>query len=204
MPGIEGRLLIALGSAYLVSLFASMAVSLTVTPVLSALLLNDRSLAGHEKETKIVQKIKKRITPWIYLCITNVKIIGSVTVIALFLTAGMYFFAGKEGIPPFNEGSMVAMVFLPPGTALSTTNEYMIKLEKAILQVEGVRQVSNIAGRASADPHGGSANSSEVQIALKPGFEDDRDRIFKDIRKVTSKIININFYKFIQYTFKPH
>ena len=193
MPGIEGRLLIALGSAYLVSLFASMVVSLTVTPVLSALLLSDKSLAGHEKETKIVQKIKKRITPWIYWCITNVKIIGSVTVVALFLTVGMYFFAGKEGIPPFNEGSMVAMVFLPPGTALSTTNEYMIRLEKAILQVEGVRQVSNIAGRASADPHGGSANSSEVQIALKPGFEDSRDRIFKDIQAVLDRFGGADF-----------
>ncbi len=193
MPGIEGRLLIALGSAYLVSLFASMAVSLTVTPVLSALLLNDKSLAKHEKETRVVQKIKERITPWIHWCIMNVKIIGSVTVVALFLTVGMYFFAGKEGIPPFNEGSMVAMVFLPPGTALSTTNEYIIKLENAILQVEGVRQVSNIAGRALADPHGGSANSSEVQIALKPGFEGERNRIFKDIQAVLDRFGGADF-----------
>jgi HME family heavy-metal exporter len=193
MPDIEGRLLVALGSAYLVSLIASMLVSLTVTPVLSALLLNDRSLRGHEKETKIVQKIKKQITPWIYWCIKNVKIISGVTAIAFFLTIGMYFFAGKEGIPPFNEGSMVAMVFLPPGTALSATNEYIIKLEKALLQIEGVRQVSNIAGRASADPHGGSPNSSEVQIALKPGFESDRDRIMKDIQKTLNRFGNADF-----------
>ncbi|MDO8572594.1 MAG: efflux RND transporter permease subunit [bacterium] len=193
MPGIEGRLLVALGAAYLVSIVASMVVSLTVTPVLSALLLNDKSLAGHEKETKIVQKIKERITPWIYWCITNVKIIGSITVIALFLTVGMYFFAGKEGIPPFNEGSMVVMLFLPPGTALSTTNEYVIKLENALLQVKGVRQVSNIAGRASADPHGGSANSSEVQIALKPGFEGERTRIFVDIQAVLGRFGDADF-----------
>ena len=193
MPGIEGRLLIALGTAYLVSLFASMAVSLTVTPVLSALLLGDKSLAKHKTETKIVQKIKEHMTPWIYWCIAHVKIIGSITVVALVITAGMYFFAGKEGIPPFNEGSMVAMVFLPPNTALSTTNEYMIKLEKAILQVEGVRQVSNIAGRALADPHGGSANSSEVQIALKPGLEGERDRIFKDIQAVLDRFGGADF-----------
>ncbi|OGH92594.1 MAG: hypothetical protein A2563_02870 [Candidatus Magasanikbacteria bacterium RIFOXYD1_FULL_40_23] len=193
MPGIEGRLLIALGSAYLVSLFASMAISLTVTPVLSALLLNDKSLAKHEKETKVVQKIKEYITPWINWCIINVKIITGVTIVALFLTVGMYFFAGKEGIPPFNEGSMVAMVFLPPGTALSTTNDYMAKLEKAILQVEGVRQVSNIAGRASADPHGGSANSSEVQIALKPEFEGERDQILEDIQAVLDRFGGADF-----------
>lgn len=193
IPGIEGKLLIALGSAYLVSLFASMVVSLTVTPVLSALLLNDKSLAGHEKETKVVQKIKEKITPWIHWCITNVKIIGSITVVALLLTVGMYLFAGKEGIPPFNEGGMVAMVFLPPGTALSTTNEYMRKLEDEILQVKGVRQVSNIAGRAPADPHGGSANSSEMQIALKDGFESERDRIFADIQAVLDKFGGADF-----------
>jgi CzcA family heavy metal efflux pump len=187
MPGIEGRLLIALGAAYLLSLFASMIVSLTVTPVLAALLLNDQSLAGHEKETRIVQKIKERIAPLIYWCIANVKMAGRITIAALLLTVLLYFFAGKEGIPPFNEGSMVAMVFLPPGTALSTTNEYVTKLENALLQVRGVRQVSNIAGRAPADPHGGSANSSEVQIALQSGFEDERDRIFTDIQAVLDR-----------------
>lgn len=193
MPGIEGRLLGALGSAYLVSLFASMIISLTVTPVLSAILLNDKSLKGHEKETRVVQYIKKKITPWIYWCIGHVKIIGTVTIIALFMTVGLYVFAGKEGIPPFNEGSMVVMVYLPPGTALSTTNEYITKLETSLLQIKGIRQVSNIAGRAKADPHGGGANTSEVQIALKEGFQGERDRIFKDIQAVLDKFGNADF-----------
>ncbi len=193
IPGIEGKLIIALGTAYLVSLFASMAVSLTVTPVLSALLLNDRSLKGHEQETKIVQKIKARITPWIHWCIRNVNIIASITAAALLLTVGMYSFAGKAGIPPFNEGSMVVMVYLPPGTALTTTNDYATKLETAILRVPGVRQVSNIAGRAPADPHGGSANSSEMQIALTPGFAGEHDRIFTEIQAVLDRFGGADF-----------
>lgn len=193
MPGVEGRLLIALGAAYLVSLLASMAVSLTVTPVLSALLLNDASLVGHEKETRIVQKIKETITPWIYWCIERVKWLVIAVVSVLVVTAGLYTLAGKEGIPPFNEGSMVVMLFLPPGTALSTTNEYVTKLEQSLLQVKGVQQVSNIAGRASADPHGGSTNSSEVQIALNPGFEADRDRIMRDIQAVLDRTGGADF-----------
>lgn len=193
MPGIEGRLLGSLGAAYLVSLVASMAVALTVIPVLSVFLLNNKSLEKHEKETKIVRKIKERITPWIYWCVSNVKIVGSVILIALFITFGTYFFMGKEGIPPFNEESMVIMLYLPPGTALSTTNEYVIKLQKALLQVEGVRQVSNIAGRAPADPHGGSPNSSEVQIALKSGFEEERVRITSDIQTVLDKFGGADF-----------
>ncbi|MDO8558697.1 MAG: efflux RND transporter permease subunit [bacterium] len=193
MPGIEGRLLIALGSAYLVSLFASMMVSLTVTPVLSALLLNDGSLYRHKQETRVVQKIKECIAPWIHWCIRNIKILVTATIAALVLTAGMYFFAGKEGIPPFNEGSMVAMVFLPPGTALSTTNAYMVKLEHALLQVKGVRQVSNIAGRAPADPHGGSANSSEMQIALEAGYEHERELMMREIQTVLDRFGNADF-----------
>ncbi len=192
MPGIEGRLLIALGSAYLVSLIASMMISLTVTPVLSSFLLNDKSLVKHEKETAIVRHIKTWITPRIRWCIENVKILGSAVVVALILTVGAYFFAGKEGIPPFNEGSMTAMIFLPPGTALSTTNEYVEKIQIALLKVKGVRQVSNIAGRSPADPHAGNVNSSEVQIALKPGFEGERDRIFKDIQAVLDRFSGIN------------
>lgn len=193
MPDIEGRLLVALGSAYLVSLVASLAVSLTVTPVLSALLLSDKSLYGHEKETTIVRYIKARITPWIHWCIMNVKIIGSVTLVALLFTVGMYAFSGKEGIPPFNEGSMVIMLFLPPGTALQTTNAFVTNLETELLKVKGVRQASNIAGRAPADPHGGSTNSSEVQIALAPGSEDERDRIFKDVQIVLDRYPNVDF-----------
>jgi CzcA family heavy metal efflux pump len=183
MPDIEGRLLASLGAAYLVSLIASMAVSLTVTPVLSALLLNERSLEGHDKETRVVTVIKETITPWIDWCIRHVKFLAGAVVISLFVTAGLYVFAGKEGIPPFNEGSAVVMLFLPPGTALSATNAYVTKLESALLQIPGIRQVSNIAGRAPADPHGGSANASEIQIAFKPGaFETDRARLFRDIQ----------------------
>ncbi len=193
IPDIEGRLLTALGAAYLVSLIASMFVSLTVTPVLAALLLNDKSLKGHEQETRIVKYIKDKITPWIYWCIHNIKIVGSVVIAAIFLTIGMYFFAGKQGIPPFNEGSMVVMFFLPPGTDLATTDEYAKKLEKSILKVPGVRQVSNISGRAPADPHGGSVNSGEMQIALKEEALEERDRVFEDIQEVLDRAGRADF-----------
>ncbi|MEK7109017.1 MAG: efflux RND transporter permease subunit [Patescibacteria group bacterium] len=140
-----------------------------------------------------MQKIKLTITPWINWCIEHVKLAGIVVVSALVLTAGLYSLAGKEGIPPFNEGSMVVMLFLPPGTALSTTNDYVTKLEQALLTVEGVRQVSNIAGRATADPHGGSVNSSEMQIAIKSGFEGDRDRLLRDIQAVLDRFGGADF-----------
>ncbi|HSE34972.1 MAG TPA: efflux RND transporter permease subunit [Candidatus Paceibacterota bacterium] len=183
VSGLEGRLLASLGAAYLVSLAASMIVSLTVTPVLAALFLHERSLVDHEHETKIVLGIKKRIAPGIRWCIGHVRWVGGAVLVAILLTAGSYAFAGKEGIPPFNEGSAVIMLFLPPGTALEATNDYVSRLEAALLQIPGVRQVSNIAGRAPSDPHGGSVNSSEIQIAFQEGaFEEDRARLFREIQ----------------------
>lgn len=184
VPGIEGRLLGSLGAAYLISLIASMIVSLTVTPVLSSIFLHDKALDGHDKETYIVLAIKRYVAPRVAWCIGNIKTLSTGIVVALIMTGGLYVFAGKEGIPPFNEGSAVIMLFLPPGTSLSATNAYAIKLETALLQIEGVSQVSNIAGRAPADPHGGSANSSEIQIAFTPGyFESNRERLFQDIQE---------------------
>lgn len=188
VPGLEGRLLTSLGLAYLISLAASMVVSLTVTPVLAALLLHDKALEGHEKETRVVVVIKRVMTPWIRWSLEHIKMITGGVVLILVLTIGLYIFSGKEGIPPFNEGSAVVMLFLPPGTALSATNDYVIKLETALLQVPGIRQVSNIAGRAPADPHGGGANSSEIQIAFTPGaFESDRERLFADIQTILER-----------------
>lgn len=184
VPGIEGRLLISLGAAYLVSLIASMVVSLTVTPVLSSYLLNDKALLGHEKDTRIVQYIKRKITPGIYWCIAHIKAVGTAVVAAVLLTAGLYGFAGKEGIPTFNEGSAAVMFYLPPGTALTVTNAYVAGIGKELMKIKGVRQISNSSGRAPSDPHAAGANASEMQIAFAPGFEGEKERLFREIQTV--------------------
>jgi len=187
VPNIEGRLLISLGAAYLVSLIASMVVSLTVTPVLSSYLLNDKALIGHEKDTRIVQIIKKKITPGIYWCIAHIKAVGITVAMAVLLTAGLYGFAGKEGIPTFNEGSAAVMFYLPPGTALTTTNAYVANIGKELMKIKGVRQISNSSGRAPGDPHAAGANASEMQIAFAPGFENDKERLFREIQTVLDR-----------------
>jgi CzcA family heavy metal efflux pump len=193
VPGLEGRLIASIGAAYLVSLAASMIVSLTVTPVLSALLLNDKSLAGHEEETRLVSVIKEWMSPRINWCIMHVKLLGTGIAIALVLTIGMYLFAGKEGIPTFNEGSATVMAFTPVGTDLATTNAYVAKVARAIEEVPGVAKVSNMTGRASADPHDGGSNASEMQILIAPEYIPDRERVFRDIQKVLNRFDGADF-----------
>ncbi len=193
VPGLEGRLIASIGVAYLVSLLASMLVSLTVIPVLSALLLREKTLRGHEQETKLVQKTKEWMSPRIRWCITHVQLISGVTLIMLLLTFGMYLFAGKEGIPTFNEGSATVMAFTQVGTDLATTNAYVAKVARAIEEVPGVAKVSNMTGRADADAHDGGSNASEMQILIKPEYIPDRIQVFKNIQKVLSRFDGADF-----------
>ena len=187
IPGVEGRLLSSLGAAYLISLIASLVVSLSVTPVLSSYLLAKGSSRGHEEETRLVRAIKQKIGPMILWSIHNVKFVLIGTVATMGIAGVLYFLAGKEGIPPFNEGSATISVVMPVGTDLNTSNEFASKVEDAMREVEGVRRVSHITGRAGADPHDSGANTSEIQVVFEPGLEGESEILFKELQKVLDR-----------------
>lgn len=193
IPGVEGRLLAALGSAYLLALFASLFVSLTVTPVLCALLLTPRHLEGHEGDTKFVRFVKEKITVPIMWGINNIRTLIIITCVGVVATGSMYYLAGKEGIPPFNEGSATISVVLPVGTDLGTSNAFATRVEKEIGKIEGVVRVGHITGRAGADPHDSGANTSEIQVTFAQGLEDESERLFAEIQKVVERFPGADF-----------
>ena len=183
IPDVEGKLLSSIGVAYLVSLIASLLVSLSVTPVLSFLLLKKFG-DNHKGETKLVQVLKEKITPYIFWSIDNVKIIVIGVVFSLVISGFLYSFAGKEGIPPFNESSLTISVTLPVGTDLNTSNTFASILENEIGKVEGIIRVSHITGRAGADPHDSGANTSEIQVVFADGLEAKKDELTKKIQSI--------------------
>lgn len=193
IPGVEGRLLAALGAAYLVSLVASLVVSLSVTPVLCSYLLVNEKTEGHEKETRLVNVLKRMIAPGIRWCIGHVKTLLVMIVIALTASAGLYMIAGKEGIPPFNEGSATILVLMPIGTDVNTSNQYASRVEAALMSIKGVRQVSHITGRAGVDAHESGANRSEVQVIFEPNIEKDRLKLFAEIQSVLNNFSGAEF-----------
>ncbi len=193
IPGVEGRLLASLGSAYLIALLASLVVSVTITPVLCALLLTPKHLTGHESDTKFVRFVKAKMTPAIVWGIEHVRPLMIATLVGIIVTAGMYVFAGKEGIPPFNEGSATISVILPVGTDLGTSNAFASRVEKEIGKIEGVVRVGHITGRAGADPHDSGANSSEIQVTFAQGLEGEREQLFAEIQKVVDRFPSADF-----------
>jgi len=197
LPGVEGRLLASLGAAYLISLIASLFVSLTVTPAMSLVLLGNRAekvsreehnaTLTHEEDTKFVRFIKRNMSPLILHSIKKSNVLIGVTIIAVTISIIAFAFAGREGIPPFNEGSATISVVLPVGTDLDTSNRFATRIENDIKNLEGVARVSHLTGRAGADPHDSGANSSEIQVTFRPGLEHESKEFFKQIQEILDK-----------------
>jgi CzcA family heavy metal efflux pump len=188
IPGVEGRLLSALGAAYLISLVASLIVSLSVTPVLASLLLKGGGGKSHEEETRFVRFIKRGMEPAIVWSVRHSTAMMAGTTAALLLAGFLYVSAGKEGIPPFNEGSATISVVLPVGTDIDTSNQFASQVETALARVEGVKRVSHLTGRAGADPHDSGANTSEVQVVFEEGLEGESERLFGELQEELNKI----------------
>lgn len=193
IPGVEGRLLSSLGAAYLISLVASLMVSLSVTPVLSSYLLTKGSNKGHEEETRLVKAIKKKIAPMILWSIHHVKIVLISTVATIFIALVLYVMAGKEGIPPFNEGSATVLVLAPVGTDVNTSNAYASQVGEALLKIKQIQSVSHITGRAGRDAHESGSNRSEMQVVFKPGLEKHRKVLFNEIQGVLNEFGEADF-----------
>ncbi len=184
IPGVEGKLIASLGAAYLIALIASLVVAITVTPALSAALFTEKSLANHKNETRFAAAIKLWLQPKFKSAIIRVRMLGWIVVATLVSVVTLYAFAGKEGIPPFNEGSATVLITMPIGTDVNTTNDYSRLVATAIQEIPGVRQVSGITGRSAADPHAFGSNQTEMQVLFDVGLESETERLFGELQLV--------------------
>ena len=186
LPGIEGRLFAPLGIAYIVSIIASMLVSMTVTPVLAYYLLPQmKQLASGD--TRLVKTLKgwdARILTWSF---PRAKVILATAAIAVIVAAASVPFFPRAFLPPFNEGSLVMGLALNPGTSLAEANRIGAMAETLVLQVPEVIKVGRRTGRAELDEHAEGVHSAEIDIDLKPSKR-DRETVTADIRAKLSTL----------------
>ncbi|MFZ2972876.1 MAG: efflux RND transporter permease subunit [Ferribacterium limneticum] len=181
LPGIEGRLFTPLGVAYIVSILASMAVAMTITPVLCYYLLPKMKHIDHG-DSALVRKLKawdERLLNWSFDR-ARALLIGAVAVVVIAL-ASIPFFA-KSFLPPFNEGTLTVNVVLNPGSSLVESNQIGTQAENILLAVPEVTEVGRRTGRAELDEHAEGVHYSEIEVDLKAS-ERDREAIIADIRQ---------------------
>lgn len=193
LSGIEGRLFSPLGVAYIVSILASMVVSMSLTPVLSYYLLPRLKVMAHG-DSWLVKHLKSLDTKILQWSFDNPKIPILATVLLTLLSAFSVPFLGKSFLPSFNEGTVTINLRLPPGSSLYESNRVGTIAEKLILEVPEVISVGRRSGRAELDEHAEGVYSSEIDVDLKPS-ERSREIILSDIRgrltTIPEAIINI-------------
>ena len=186
LPGIEGRLFAPLGIAYIVSILASMLVSMTVTPILASYLLPNMPQLAHG-DSLIVRHLKawdERILAWSFPRAKS--ILALATLLVLLAMASVPFFP-RAFLPPFNEGSLVLSLIFNPGTSLAEANRMGSAAEVLIGQVPEVVRAGRRTGRAELDEHAEGVHSSEIDIDLKRTGR-DRETVMAAIRGQLSSL----------------
>ncbi|HEY4263372.1 MAG TPA: efflux RND transporter permease subunit [Schlesneria sp.] len=172
LSGVEGRLFAPLGVAYIVSILASLLVSLTVTPVLGSLLLAKQierqgklarvnatsgidAAAPHEADSFLLRILKRGITPVIRFSMnsTGLKLILLVVVAAIAGSGVLVVNLGTDFLPPFDEGAAQVNIFLPPGSSLETSNRVSGMVDKAFRKhMPADKNPDNIAASDASKP----------------------------------------------------
>ena len=192
LSGMEGRMLVPLGIAFIVALFASTVVALTLTPVLCSYLLNRKATGMKElREAWIARKLKVVYKRALELALAYQKwVLG--TTIALFVVALVIFFhLGRSFLPPFNEGSFTINVSSLPGISLDESDQIGRRAEALLLQVPEIKTVARKTGRAELDEHALGVNVSEIEAPFE--LQDrSRDEVMNDVSKKLSTISGAN------------
>jgi HME family heavy-metal exporter len=186
LPGIEGRLFVPLGVAYIAAILASLLVSMTVTPALAYWLLRreagpDAGAAHGGEYSALVRRLKRwdaRLLAW---SLPRAKPLLAASVLVVGAAAAVGWHLPRTFLPPFNEGTFLVNLLLEPGVSLAESNRIGALAERVIAEVPGVAQVGRRTGRAELDEHAEGVHYSEIDVALKPS-QRSRDEIAADIR----------------------
>ncbi len=189
LPGMEGRLFVPLGVAFIVSTLASLIVSVTVTPVLAFYLLPRMKSLDHG-DTWLLAWLKARYRNALQAVLNQPRAaIAAGGVAVLMATAAVPFFS-TSFLPPFNEGTLLVGMRLDPGVTLAESSALARQAEVLIRQVPEVTHVGRRSGRAELDEHAEGVHVSELDIGLKPAAELTRSMtlIQADIR---ARLVNL-------------
>ncbi len=191
LSGMEGRMLQPLGIAFIVSLFVSLIVAMTLTPLLASMILTrEKFLTRNEKDKWIVRVLSgfyEKSLVWA-LRHKRVVIISTFTlfVISLFVFTQM----GRSFLPEFNEGSLTLSVVTQPGTSLEESNRIGNLVETELLQIPEINTTARRTGMGELDEHSQTTNSAEIDVNFTLD-ERDQQEFLHEVRTTLAGIPGI-------------
>lgn len=191
LSGMEGRMLVPLGISFIVALFASTVVALTITPVLCSYLLGKTKGDKEEKEPRMVLTLKYWYEKSLHWALENQKKVLAATGLLLISAMVIFFTLGRNFLPPFNEGSFTITVNTTPGISLEESDKIGRLVETELLSIKEIQTVGRKTGRAELDEHSLGVNTSEIEA---PFILDGRskDELLAEIREKLNAIPGIS------------
>jgi HME family heavy-metal exporter len=180
LSGIEGRLFAPLGYAYIVSVLASLLVSITLTPVMAYYMLPTLKRLD-KRESWLVRTLKSIYSRFLERSFAHQKTLIGLALAAVVMAASIAWLLPRAFLPPFNEGTFTINMLFNPGISLAESNRVGLIAEQLLLGVPEVKSVGRRTGRAALDEHAEGVHSSELEVDLKPGGR-KKEEVVADFR----------------------
>ena len=191
LSGMEGRMLKPLGISYIIALFMSLIVAMTVTPLLCKMILSDdRYLEKRDKESWITRKLTNGYDKSLRWALDHKKTVIINTFTLLVAAVAVFFTMGRSFLPDFNEGSLTITAVSKPGISLEESNRLGHIVETELLDIPEVSSTARRSGRGELDEHSQSTNSAEIDVNFTLG-ERTQEEFLTDVRERLASIPGI-------------
>jgi CzcA family heavy metal efflux pump len=191
LTGMEGRMLVPLGIAFIVALFASTVVALTLTPVLCSYLLKNAGEKQVSADSKFVRRMKEGYRRLLEGALAHGRKVVIATVVLFVITGGLFLTLGHSFLPAFNEGSLTINVSSLPGISLEESDSIGLRAERLLLSIPEIQTVARKTGRAELDEHALGVNVSEMEAPFE--LKDrSRSEFMAEVRSKLSTLVGAN------------
>jgi CzcA family heavy metal efflux pump len=193
LSGMEGRMLKPLGAAFTISLFMSLIVAMTLTPLLCLLMLSkEKYLNKNEKDSWLARKLSKAYGSSLAWVLCNKKKVLFPIIILFIASVVLFFTMGQSFLPEFNEGSLVISAVTKPGVSLEESNLLGNLMETELLAIPEVTSTARRTGRGELDEHSLSTNSAEIDVNFKLEKR-SREAFMADVRETLAGVPGVAY-----------
>lgn len=193
LSGMEGRMLVPLGIAFITALAASTVVALTLTPVLCSYLLRSKenSNEADSGDSAVARTLKKAYGIVLEKALQHKRAVLGCTVLLFAVALGLFFTLGRSFLPPFNEGSFTINLSSLPGISLEESDAIGRRAEELLLTVPEIQTVARKTGRAELDEHSRGVNGSEIEAPFEL-TDRSRSEVVAEVREKLATLSGVN------------
>ena len=193
LSGMEGRMLVPLGIAFITALAASTVVALTLTPVLCSYLLRSKgnSNEANSGDSAVARTLKKAYGAVLEKALQHKRTVLGCTVLLFAVALGLFFTLGRSFLPPFNEGSFTINLSSLPGISLEESDAIGRRAEELLLTVPEIQTVARKTGRAELDEHSRGVNGSEIEAPFEL-TDRSRSEVVAEVREKLATLSGVN------------